>query len=178
MGKGGSRTPVPIKAHADRAGCFDILNDHLCNHLHPHTANNTMNTFLVDFAFCPCGEMTAIQPTKLAIPDTSPQPYESVEGSIVVACVRCKRVYRFDTGYLQSRSTASGVGPYNPQAPMRVFQVPIACGWEGCSAQLVVHVMLNSNTTVAEIEKEKAAWIFSELRCPEGHPFPWPLYRD
>jgi len=45
-----------------------------------------MNTFLVDFAFCPCGEMTAIQPTKLAIPDTNPQSYESVEGSIVVAC--------------------------------------------------------------------------------------------
>ena len=31
---------------------------------------------------------------------------------------------------------------------------------------------------VAELEKEQATWIFSELRCPEGHPFPWPPYRD
>jgi len=99
--------------------------------------------------------MTAIQPSKLAIPDTNPQPYASVEGSIVVACMRCKRVYRFDTGYLQSRSTTSGVGPYNPLAPMRIFEVPIACGWVGCSAQLVVHAMLSSSTTAAETRKRK-----------------------
>jgi hypothetical protein len=116
--------------------------------------------------------MTAVQPTKLAIPDTNPQPYESVEGSIVVACTRCKRVYRFDTGYLQSRSTATGIGPYNPQAPMRVFQVPIECGWVGCSAQLVVHVMLKSSTTAAELEKERATWICSEIEVPRGASVP------
>jgi hypothetical protein len=42
MGKGGSQAPVPIKAHADRAGCFDFLNHHFRNHLPTHTASSTL----------------------------------------------------------------------------------------------------------------------------------------
>jgi hypothetical protein len=137
-----------------------------------------MNTFLVDFAFCPCGELTAIQPTKPVIPDTNPQPYGSVEGSIVVACTKCKRVYRFDTGYLKSFPLPMGIGPDNPQAPMSVFRVPIECDDLNCSAQIVVHIMLRSSTTAAELEDVQMSWTTSEMFCPSGgHRFQWPPYR-
>jgi hypothetical protein len=60
---------------------------HLCDDLHPHPASNTMNTFLVDFAFCPCGEVTAIQPTKLAIPDTEVVPVFRNRSHGLVPCL-------------------------------------------------------------------------------------------
>ena len=70
-----------------------------------------MSTYLVDFAFCPCGARTAIQPTMPVIPDTHPQPYESVEGAIFVACPKCRRVYRFDTSYMLLLDSREGVAP-------------------------------------------------------------------
>jgi len=133
----------------------------------------------VDFAFCPCGERTAIQPTKPVIPDTNPQPYESVEGSIFVACPKCKRVYKFDTGYMLALDTPSGVAPYSPEAPMRVFRVPMKCDELNCEARLVIHAMLNASTTDEQLRKEMAAWNWSEsyLRCEFGHPQPYPPWR-
>jgi uncharacterized Zn-finger protein len=131
-----------------------------------------MNTHLVDFAFCPCGEQTAIQPTKPVISDTHPQPYESVEGSIVVACTRCKRVYRFDTGYMLSLPTREGLAPYAPDAPTRVFRVPIQCAVEGCLTPAVIHVTLNSNTTAEQLQAVIDAWWWDILRCPSGDAIP------
>lgn len=131
-----------------------------------------MSTFLVDFAFCPCGERTAIQPTKPVIPDTNPQPLSSVEGSIAVACMSCKRVYRFDTGYLLSLSTPAGVGPENPEAPTTVFRVPIECAEPNCKARATVFVTMSTTTSAVRLDQEKATWRWEHLTCPTGHVIP------
>src|SRR5258708_39804133 len=82
---------------------------------HLRLSENKMNTY-VDFAVCPCGERSAIQPTKPVIPDENPQPSGSVEGWIVVACAKCKRIYRFDTGNILSIPTERGLAPHNPDS--------------------------------------------------------------
>jgi len=53
-----------------------------------------------------------------------------------------------------------------------VFQVPIECDDVDCSAQLLVHVWLNSNTTDEQVLEQRMAWLFVGVTCPEGHAFP------
>jgi hypothetical protein len=119
-----------------------------------------MSTMFVDFAICPCGEQTAIQPSTPVIPNVRPQPSETIGGSIFVACPKCKRIYRFDTAYLVSVPTTKGLAPYNPDSPIRVFQVPIECDGLNCGTLATVFVTLSATTTHVELEKEKATWIF------------------
>ncbi len=134
-----------------------------------------MNTRYVDFAFCPCGEQTAIQPTKPMTPDTNPQSLESVEGSIIVACTKCKRVYRFDIGYMLSLPTPRGVAPYVPEAPTCVFRVPILCEKADCLARPVIVVEMSANTTAEQLQEEKTKWSpIGVLWCNHGHDIPWP----
>jgi len=53
-----------------------------------------------------------------------------------------------------------------------VFQVPIECDDVDCSAQLLVHVWLNSNTTDEQVLEQRMAWLFVGVTCPEGDAFP------
>lgn len=139
---------------------------------------NKMNAY-VDFAVCPCGAQSAIQPTKPVIQDENPQPSGSVEGVIVVACTRCKRLYRFDTGSLVSIPTERGLAPYNPDSPIRVFRVPIECDELNCETQIIVFVAASSTTNASRLEEEKMKWSSSGsgLICAGGHEFRWPPYR-
>jgi nitrite reductase/ring-hydroxylating ferredoxin subunit len=138
-----------------------------------------MNTIWFDFACCRCGEQTAIQPS---IPESTSERLllsGTATRSIFVACPKCKRVYTFDTGYLISQPTTQGFAPYNPDAPMRVFPVSMKCDELNCEAQLLIHVMMNANTTDEQLRKEMADWNWSEfyLRCEFGHLQPYPPYR-
>jgi len=136
-----------------------------------------MNTY-VDVAACRCGEQNAIQPTKPVIPDENPQPSGTVEGVIVVACKKCKRVYNFDTDYLASIPTTQGLAPYYPDAPTRVFRVPISCDESNCAARPLVHVEMSASTSAEQLRQERLSWRWSqgELRCREGHAIPWPQW--
>lgn len=134
-----------------------------------------MSTIYVDFAVCPCGEQTALRPAKPESSNSRLQPSETDEGSVLIACLRCKRVYNFDTSYLVSKPSPWGIGPYNPDAPMSVFPIPIECDWVGCKAHLVVHVVLKSDTSNAELESRKQDllnWTFLDATCPDGHEYP------
>jgi hypothetical protein len=138
-----------------------------------------MNTMYFDFSVCPCGEQSAIQPSKLASSDAHPQSSETDSGSIFVACPKCKRLYSFGTDYLVSLPTPQGFGPYNPEAPIRVFRVFMKCDELNCEARLLVLVMLNASTTDEQLRKEMATWNWSDsyLRCDFGHPQPYPPWR-
>jgi hypothetical protein len=132
------------------------------------------NMVLFDFARCRCGFPTPIRPSKIVPPGESRKSLETGDETIVVACKECKRVFMADQ--LKSETTLWGLAPYNPEAPMRVFRVPIECDELNCSARLLVHVMLRSDTTDAELEKEKVGWRWAEgdLTCDLGHILPWP----
>ena len=138
-----------------------------------------MSISRLDFAFCPCGERTPIRPSTLAILDGGPQLSKTYTDPIFVACTKCKRVYKFDTAYFLPEPTTMGIGPYSPEAPMTVFQVPIECDALNCKARLLVHALLKSGTTDAGIEEATMWWSTSELFCPSGsgHMFQWPPYR-
>jgi hypothetical protein len=137
-----------------------------------------MSTVFADFAVCPCGEQSPIRPTKPATSNASPLSSEKDENPIFVACWRCKRVYMYDTRSLVSLPIEWGLAPDNPQSPIRIFRVPIECDEPNCQARPLVHVTLNSNTTAEKLQKEKAAWRWSEtvLRCHLGHKIPWPQW--
>jgi hypothetical protein len=137
-----------------------------------------MSTIYVDFAVCPCGEQTAIRPAKTALATENRQSSETDNDSIAVACPKCRRVYTFHTGEMVPIPTPWGVGPYNPEAPMTVFRVPIECDVLNCKAQLLVHTLLKSHTTDAQVEEATMHWNTSELLCPAGgHSFQWPPFR-
>lgn len=137
-----------------------------------------MTVFLVDFAGCKCGNLTAIRPTRVVIPGVNPQPLEPDADSILVACNKCKRVYPFDTDDLESHQTTMGIGPYSPDAPLSVFRVSLECDDLDCQAQIQVIANLNSRATDAELEKEKASWrwVEGDLTCDVGHVLPYPQY--
>ena len=136
-----------------------------------------MNTvYMFDFARCRCGFPTPIRPSMPLLPTSNRRLSETDDAPVVVACNECKRVFWADQ--LKSEQSFWGVGPYVRDAPMRIFQVTIPCDDLGCSAHLVAHVVLKSNTTDAELEEEKANWILRGMSCPEGHEFPWPPYRE
>jgi hypothetical protein len=136
-----------------------------------------MNIAPFDFAECQCGFSIPIRPSKIPLPNKDQQSSGTGDEAVVVACSQCKRVFEVDQ--LRSEETLLGFAPANPEAPMRVSQVPIECDRLDCSAQLVVHIMLKSNTTAAELENEKATWRWDEgeLTCHRGHVQPYPPYR-
>jgi hypothetical protein len=138
-----------------------------------------MNMFLVDFSVCPCGEQTAVRPSNLDPPSNDPRWSEREDELLAIACTKCNRVYRFGTADLVSQPTTKGIGPYNPEAPMTVFRVPIECDVVDCKAQLLVHVLLKSGTTGAGIKEATMRWNTSELFClsGSGHMFQWPPFR-
>jgi hypothetical protein len=135
--------------------------------------------FLVDHAKCIRGHYIPIRPSNLLPLETHPQWKEKGDDPVVFACNECRRVYSQRTDELEPRPTPWGVGPYNPAAPMRVFQVPIGCDDLNCGAQLLVHAAMKSDTTVEQLIEAKAAWRWAEgdLKCPEGHVLPWPQWQ-
>jgi hypothetical protein len=90
----------------------------------------------------------------------------------VFACNQCRRVYSLRMDELEPIPTPWGVGPYNPEAPTRVFQVPIECDDLGCSTQLLVHVELKSSTTDEQMVEEIKTWRYLGVKCPKGHDYP------
>jgi hypothetical protein len=135
--------------------------------------------FLIDFAKCPRGHYTPIRLSSYAPEETDPRWKEKGDAPVVFACNQCRRVYSLRTDELEPRPTPWGVAPYNPEAPTRVFQVPIECDELGCSAQLLVHVELKSNTTVEQLKEARATWRWAEgdLACPRcGQVLPWPQW--
>jgi hypothetical protein len=135
-----------------------------------------IGVFVVDHAKCPRGHYTPIRPSSLLPPETDPRWKEKGDEPVVFACNECRRVYSVNKDELEQRPTPWGVEPYNPEAPTRVFQVPIECGDLGCLPQLLVHVTLKSNTTVEELLEEKLKWRWADLKCPKGHEIPWPQW--
>ena len=131
-----------------------------------------MNTVaLFDCAKCRCGYSIPIRPSKIPLPSSSREPLETDDEPLVVACSECKRV--FEAHQLKPEQTLWGLAPFYPEAPMRVFQVPIRCDELNCEARVLVHVMLKSNTTDEELRKEIASWLCMEgVTCEAGHPQP------
>jgi hypothetical protein len=77
---------------------------------------------------------------------------------LIVACSACRLVSSFLPRDLEEIETEMGVAPYNPDAPMRVFPVPIECDDLGCKFQVVALVVLSANTSPAELQEEKKKW--------------------
>ena len=136
-----------------------------------------MNTFFVDFAKCVHGHYSPIRPSSLLPPGTDQQWTEKDDGPVAFACNECRRVYSVNADELQSLPTGSGVGPYNPNSPIRVFQVPIECDALDCSAQLLVHVVLKSNTTAEQLLEQTRTWRYVDVKCPGGHEYPHPQWK-
>lgn len=134
-----------------------------------------IGVFVVDFAKCPREHHVAIRPAHLIPPETDPRWKEKDDDPVVFACNECRRVYSVNKNELEQRPTGMGVGPYNPEAPTTVFQVPIECDNLDCSAQLLVHAWLNSNTTAEQIEEAKLGWTVVGIKCAD-HDFKWPPY--
>lgn len=134
-----------------------------------------IGVFVVDFAKCPQGHYTAIRPSSLLRPENDPQWIAKNDVPVVFACNECRQVYSVNKDELEQRPTGTGVGPYNPEAPTTVFQVPIECDGLDCSAQLLVHAWLKSNTSAEERERISSAWTVAGISCPD-HEFQWPPY--
>jgi hypothetical protein len=131
-----------------------------------------IGVFAVDFAKCPREHYTAIRPSSLLPTENDPQWKARDNPPVVFACNECRRVYSVNKDELEQRPTGMGVGPYNPEAPTTVFQMPIECDDSDCSAQLLVHVWRNSNTTAEQMLEQRKTWLFVGVKCPEGHDFP------
>ncbi len=131
-----------------------------------------MSTFVVDFAKCIRGHYTPIRPSRLLPPEIDPQWKEKDDGPVVFVCNECTRVYRVKADELEPLPIGLGVAPHNPEAPTRVFQVPIECDELDCSAQLLVHVALSSNTTDEQLLEQRKSWRYVDVKCPQGHDFP------
>jgi len=132
-----------------------------------------------DFARCTCGHLTAIRPSKILTPNVNQQPIDTDEDPVIVACIECKCVAEFEIDDLQSYPTPQGYGPYNPDAPTRVFQVPIKCDDLHCDSQRLTHVVLNANTSDEEllVEQKKWRWKEGDLTCERsGHVIPYPRW--
>jgi hypothetical protein len=137
-----------------------------------------MNMILVDFAVCPCGEQTAVRLSNLIPEADNPRWSETETHSLLIACTKCKRVCNYNKADLISRPTTMGMAPQNPGAPIRVFQVPVACAKENCESLPVIHVALSSNTNAEQLRRERLSWQWSdgELFCSLGHLIRWPQW--
>jgi hypothetical protein len=137
-----------------------------------------MNTIYFDYAVCPCGKQTAVRPTKLALSSGRPQPSETYEPPILVACPQCNRVYSFDTSSLVAIPVDLMEAQNNPASSTRVFQVSISCDGVECKARPVVHVSMSANTTEKQLHEERSKWRWAngEFRCSDGHLIPWPQW--
>lgn len=137
-----------------------------------------MNMILVDFAVCPCGQQTPVRLSKYDPPNNDPRWSGREIETLVIACTKCKRLYRFGIGDLIPQPTTKGLAPDNPDSPTCVFRVPIECDELNCDTRVEVSVALSATTTVAELEEEKMIWNSSGsgLMC-SGHEFQWPPYR-
>lgn len=134
---------------------------------------------LVDFVRCQCGHHIPIQRTKHAPEEASLRWSETDIGeSFFAACTVCKRVSRFRPAEFRAIGSQEGVAPDIPDAPIRVFRVPIECDELDCRSQAVVLVALSATTTRAELEEEKNSWRWKhgELVCEAGHPQPYPRW--
>lgn len=125
-----------------------------------------------DFAKCTCGHLSPIRPTSSAPREPDPRWSGMDTNPLIVACSACKLVSKFLPNQLQEIDTEMGVAPYNPEAPMRVFRVPIECDEIDCRAQGEVLVTLSATTTAVELAKEMVSWWWKDLTCLSEHPIP------
>lgn len=127
-----------------------------------------------DFAQCKCGHRTPLRPS-MSVPEAADQTLTGTDAELVsVACVECKRVYIYDLREAESILADMLLSPYDRDAPMRVFEVPLRCDELGCSTPLPVIAVRKTDTSSESLENEVAKWRWSDLKCPEGHPIPWP----
>jgi hypothetical protein len=130
-----------------------------------------------DFLRCKCGYPTQLRPPTFAPEETDPIWTNLDETSAFVACIRCKRVYRVADLLMESIPATQGLAPYDPEAPMRVFLVPLGCDELGCEAQRIVIAVRRHDTGPPELGGEAATWVWADLKCPEGHEIPWPQWQ-
>jgi hypothetical protein len=135
-----------------------------------------MNTVLLyDFALCPCGFHTAIQPSTTVIPTVGLEPTETETAPLFVACERCNRIYETEARKLVAGDNPSGLEGHNPDATMKRFPMSIECDWPSCDTPIPIIVVRNSDTTEAALLKESTRWYGENLRCPSGHVQDFPL---
>ncbi len=89
-------------------------------------------------------------------------------------CSICKRVAAISEEGLVPRPSMYGLWPDHEDAPLRVFEVPIECDALRCKAQATVFVARSRETTDEALKQESKKWILADLKCPDGHQFPWP----
>ncbi len=119
------------------------------------------------FAKCRCGFSTPIQPSTHGIEAKDQRWIETGNELPYVVCEGCKRIYEpLERDILP---LSSGLSPYREGAPWHVCQEFIPCGEGHSCLPIPVIAVRNSDTTDAEIEKEKPQWRGRALRCAHGH---------
>lgn len=117
--------------------------------------------------------MTPIRHSKPEIPGDDPRWSVEESSFVVVACMKCKRLFSCGIDSLKSASSKDGLSPFDPGAPMHVFGMTLRCAKEGCESHLPVKVVRNVDTSaaalLAEAEKE---WQWEGLTCLAGHAIP------
>lgn len=137
-----------------------------------------MNPTYYDFAKCHrCGFANQIRPTTLPAGEIHQASKEADSEPLFVACAECRRVYRYDSTQLLSRPESIGVKPYDPDAPIRVFQIPLECDEPNCEVPLEVLAVRSGDIFHEDVEKESHLWRGDGLKCPMGHEISLPGWR-
>jgi hypothetical protein len=82
------------------------------------------------------------------------------------------RVSKVEMGELESKQTPNGLSPYIPDAPRHRFVALLQCDKAGCKTPLQIFAIRNTSTTAEVLQKEKAAWWWEGLTCPDGDVIP------
>lgn len=134
--------------------------------------------YIIHYAICPHDRRP--NPIQLAKPSPEGgfQQWTKTDGvSEFVLCTQCNRVVEIQEDAIETREASYGLYPNPEEAPLRVFEIPIECDELDCAAQAIVLVPWTTNTSGEELRQKSKSWILSDLRCPDGHRFPWPPWR-
>jgi hypothetical protein len=132
-------------------------------------------TYVLDYAICPrCRLAIPIQPAMSSTAEAGQKWTGKDDPSLFVACSRCMYVGGFSEQELEPHPSIDVLSPYHEDAPQRVFEIPIECDALGCKAQATIIAVRSFDTSGEAVQKESKQWILADLKCPNGHRFPWP----
>jgi len=135
-----------------------------------------MSEYQLDFAECPAGHLTPIQPSLPQSAEAYRKSIEAGELPISIACMRCDRVYTARS--LNSRPSSYGLLPYHPEAQLRVSLVSIPCDDANCETPFQVVAIAKDGINVADLSSR---WLWAageDESCPEGHTVSLPPYQS
>jgi hypothetical protein len=132
----------------------------------------------LEYAKCPQGHPTPIRPSLPALQEGDQQWTAKDDPFVVIACVVCKRVYKFETQRLEPGPSLYGLTPFHPGAPLHLFEVELGCDDPSCDTPLIALAVRKRDTSPHQIEEEKGFWRWAEQRsqCPSKHDVSLPPY--